>query len=72
MREVFDSLEDWPKISLQDVSEPMAKFHFGETEMVVATNDRTTVSFFLDDSNLENLARAIVNRQEIRRLQKAI
>jgi len=70
MRDIYDSLEGWPKVELQNVSELMTRFHPGETEVVVHIDDRSAVTFFLTDEGLENLRLAIVERQTIRIIQR--
>jgi hypothetical protein len=72
MKDVFDSLAEWPTVELKEVSEPLARFHPGETEIVVRLNESHSISFFLNDLALNDLLIKIIERQKIRAIQNAV
>jgi hypothetical protein len=72
MKEVFDSLPEWPIVELKEPSEPLARYHKGETEVIVHLNSTHSLSFYLNDLGLSQLQTEISERQKIRAIQNAV
>jgi hypothetical protein len=72
MKDVFDSLPEWPTVELRECEGPLKKFHPGETECVVRLNESHSISFFLNDLALNDLLVKIIERQRIRAIQNAV